>query len=592
MMNEITFLLIERSGLLLLAAFLLSRLPSFKDLLDRELGWKTSLSYSIIFGLFSIFGTLAGVHLVDGEILKEHRFVFAQQSTGLVHAGIVGIMMAGLLGGPVVGVGAGMIAGIHFYFFGGLASLAYAIASPFIGIFAGLSARFFSAERIISPAKSLFISMFGSIIFICSILIFTWPAETAIELVNIIGIPMVLTNSLAVAILTTMVRLALNEKEQAQALQTEKALKIAKRVLPFLKQGLNYETARLTAQLLLNELQPSAVAVTDTRHILAHIGTGSDHHVNGTRLMTKSATMALISGQVQVITKQGQIGCSHPNCSLKAAILVPFSQSGRVAGLIKFYYKRPQQIRSVDIALAHGLGQLISNQLTIAQAEKMSQLIKDAELRTLQAQINPHFLFNTLNTIVSLIRINPQVARQVTLQLANFIRHNLKALTNPLIPLTDEINQLNSYLQIIDVRFSEQLNIELEVSPELREALIPPTTIQPLVENSIQHGLKHKSSGGVIRILVLQEESDVLISIEDNGSGIPEEIIDRLGKVPLYELAGNGIGVYNVNQRLVSLLGEQSALEINNKEEGGTRISFRIPNIVQHSKERGTKHED
>ena len=109
--------------------------------------------------------------------------------------------------------------------------------------------------------------------------------------------------------------------------------------------------------------------------------------------------------------------------------------------------------------------------------------------------------------------------------------------------------------------------------------MIPPTTIQPLVENSIQHGLKNKSSGGIIRILILQKETDILISIEDNGCGIPDEIRDILGKVPLYEQVGNGIGVYNVNQRLISLLGEQAALQITNKEEGGTMISFRIPNL-------------
>lgn len=135
----------------------------------------------------------------------------------------------------------------------------------------------------------------------------------------------------------------------------------------------------------------------------------------GASLTTSSFYKAIESGEVQVITEKEEIHCPHKNCPLGAAILIPFAQSGRVVGLIKIYFKRPQQIREVDIALAQGLSKLISNQLNMAEAEKLSILMKDAELRTLQAQINPHFLFNTLNTIVSLIRMNPASARHVTL---------------------------------------------------------------------------------------------------------------------------------------------------------------------------------
>lgn len=578
-MDQITMALFERIGLLLLLAFVFTRIPSFKHLLEREISWKTFFYYSLTFGFFSIAGTLAGMTLHNEVLIRDVWLHIPDETSRLAHSGIVGMVMAGLLGGPVVGLGAGCIAGFYLFFFGGITAQAYALSAPFIGIFAGLAARFFSHERIISPAKSLFIGMFATILTMCFVLIFTHYPPDAILFVNLVGIPMVITNSIAIATFTTMIRVVLNEKEQAQAMETKRALNIAERVLPYLKQGLNFETARSTAQLLMNELQPSAVAVTDTKQILSHIGLGLDHHVIGTYLMTKSSILALSSGQVQVIKDKEQIQCSHKNCTLGAAILVPFSQSGQVAGLIKLYFKRPQQIRSVDIVLAQGIGKLISNQLSLVEAEKMSELMKEARLRTLQAQINPHFLFNTLNSIVSLIRSNPNTARHVTLQLAQFMRANLTSLSNPLIPLEEELKHLSSFLEIVEVRFSEQLRVELQIDDHTKDAFIPPSTLQPFVENSIQHGLRDKSSGGLILIQIKQLEKKIYISIEDNGIGIKSYLLDHLGRIPLDHHKGNGIGLYNVNQRLITLLGKKSALHMMNKEEGGSHISFMIPNV-------------
>jgi two-component system sensor histidine kinase LytS len=585
----LTIALLERIGILLVAAFIVSRIPSFKFLLDRELNWKTSLYYSVIFGLFGIAGTLAGVTIRDGELVRPLWFPIVENMDGLAHSGIVGIVMAGLLGGPIVGLGAGCITGIYLYLLGGMTATSYAISAPFIGILAGLAARFFSQERVISPAKSIFIGLFATILSMCSILIFSTSAEQATRLVNIVGIPMVITNSMAIAIFTTMIRVVLNEKEQAQAIETKRALTIAERVLPYLNQGLNFNTAKATAKLIMNELQLAAVAVTDTKQILAHIGSGADHHIHGTSLKTESSKVALVSGHVQIVKEKDQIQCIGNKCPLGAAILVPFIQSGHVAGLIKLYFRRPQQIREVDIVLAQGLGKLISNQLSLAEAERMSALMKDAELRTLQAQINPHFLFNTLNSIVSLIRVNPPAARHVTLQLAQYMRTNLKILSNPLIPLTQEIIHLKAYLEIVYTRFPEQLTIHFESDDELQEALIPPSTLQPLIENSIHHGFKNMSIGGLISIQIKQLTKQVRIIIEDNGSGIKPELLLQLGKEPLQQSRGNGVGLYNVNQRLVSLLGE-STLLIENIKGGGCRVSFDIPN--QSERQEVSKNEN
>ncbi|WP_326998691.1 sensor histidine kinase [Cohnella kolymensis] len=203
--------------------------------------------------------------------------------------------------------------------------------------------------------------------------------------------------------------------------------------------------------------------------------------------------------------------------------------------------------------------------------------MKDAELRVLQAQINPHFLFNTLNAIVTLIRIDPDHGRLLTVKLGQFMRMSLKMTQSPLIPLYQEMEHLNTYISIIQTRFSDQLTVECSLDSNLETVQIPPSTLQPLVENSIQHGLKQKLTGGWVRIQLKRAEHSVEITVEDNGTGIPSEYLGKLGTVPMKESSGTGLGVHNVNQRLISLLGSEASLTFVNRNEGGTKVAFAIP---------------
>jgi two-component system sensor histidine kinase LytS len=578
-MEQLTLLLFERMGILLILTFILTRIPLFRQLLDREVSLRTSLYFSILFGLFGIGGTYTGVVVQESQLIPPSFWITPLQDyEAIASSGLVGVVIGGLLGGPIVGVGAGLITGLHLYSLGGIAALAGGLSAPITGLIAGLIARFYSQERVISSSKALFIGMFAPILQMGLILIFSSPPKATIALVNLIGIPLVLTNSIAIAILTTMFRVALKEEERAATFETQRALKIAELVLPHLKQGLTPSTAEATARLLMKELKAAAVAVTDTEHILAHVGTGSSHHLAGEKIQTELSRIAITTGEVQIALSRDQIQCQKPNCSLGATIIVPFSQASKVAGLIKLYFKRPQQIRTVEEVLARGLGKLISNQLNLSLAEKMTSLMKDAELRVLQAQINPHFLFNTLNSIVSLIRIDPDLARHVTIQLGVFMRLNLKVTSSQLIPIQQEINHLNAYLEIIGIRFADQFSIQCKIDPGLEEVLIPPATFQPLVENSIHHGLREKPHGGKINIHVERLRDKVCITIQDNGSGVSSYILNDLGKKQVSSRhEGNGIGVYNVNQRLITLFGQESQLHIQNREGGGCQITFAIP---------------
>lgn len=582
-MEALTVTLFERVGLLLVFAFLLTRLSTFRYLLDRELDFKTTIFHAVIFGIFGIAGAQAGVVLDEGEIVSRLWITSLEDGDTFVGSSLVAIVIAGLLGGPFVGLGAGCITALYLSFLGGDTVVASVLSCTLTGLLAGLTARFFSNERVIAPAKALFIGMFAPILQMCLLLMFTQTPTKTIQLVNTIGIPLVVTNSVAIAVFTTMIRVALGEKEQEAALETKRALKIAEKALPHLRQGVHFQTAHHIAQLLYNELKIAAVSVSNKEYVLAHIGLGDDHHKQAEPLKTRLSQKALNTQQIQIAYSREHIQCQHTECPLQAAIIVPISQSGDIVGLIKLYYRRSQQIRAVDIALAQGISKLISNQLDVVASEKMKALLRDAEMRNLQAQIHPHFLFNTLHLIAASIRVNTDLARHLTVQLGRFMRMNVKLTPSSLVRLDEELEHFNAYLEIVKVRFSDQLTVTYNVADGLGETLIPPFTLQPLVENSIQHGLNHATSGGTLHIEIKTVDGDIHFKIRDNGSGVPSYLLDRLGKQPLSGKRGNGIGLYNVNQRLVGIFGEAARLHFQNLSSGGCAVSFKIP--VHHRRE-------
>ena len=388
-MEALALLLFERMGILLIVTFILTRIPIVRQLLDRKMSVMNTIYFICLFGLFGILGTYAGV-VIEGGVVSSSFWIFPLQSDqALAHSALVGVVIGGLMGGPIVGIGAGLITGSHLYMMSGFTGLAGGIAAPLTGLLAGGVARFFLQERVISPAKAIFIGMFAPIVQMGIILIVSVPSEKAIELVDLIGIPMVLTNSISIAIFTTMLRVDFG-RGCAVAYETQRALHIAEAALPHLKQGLTYQSADAIARLLLMELKTAAVAVTDAENILAHAGLGDRILIPGEPIRSELSRQAIGTGKLQIALNHEDIQPNHR--LLRAAIIVPIKQAGQVAGLIKLYFKKPQEIRSVEIVLAEGLGKLLSYQLSVAMHESMEALMKESELRILQSQNQSSFL--------------------------------------------------------------------------------------------------------------------------------------------------------------------------------------------------------
>ena len=207
---------------------------------------------------------------------------------------------------------------------------------------------------------------------------------------------------------------------------------------------------------------------------------------------------------------------------------------------------------------------------TEAKLEDQERLLMEARLDALTSQINPHFLFNTLNSVSSLIRTDPQQARAVVLKLSRILRRRLRRHEN-FCPLRDELEFIDDYLSIEITRFGEKLRFAGNVDPATLDMLIPSMLLQPLVENSIKHGLSSKVEGGVITIETRRIEDRLQVVVADDGVGIPEE--------KLATLLGKGIGVSNVTERLKVLFGSEYRMWIDSQSGRGTKVTIEVPEV-------------
>jgi two-component system LytT family sensor kinase len=202
--------------------------------------------------------------------------------------------------------------------------------------------------------------------------------------------------------------------------------------------------------------------------------------------------------------------------------------------------------------------------------EEQERLLVEARLAALTSQINPHFLFNTLNSVSSLIRTDPNQARVMVVRLSKVLRRLLRKHEN-FTTLRDELSFIDDYLSIEVVRFGDKLRFEKDVSPEALDMLVPSMLLQPLVENSIKHGLGNKVEGGSIRIAARRSGAKLSVLVEDDGVGIPES--------KLTTLLDRGIGVTNVNERLKVLFGSEYRMWVESQPGHGTRIQIELPEL-------------
>jgi len=203
--------------------------------------------------------------------------------------------------------------------------------------------------------------------------------------------------------------------------------------------------------------------------------------------------------------------------------------------------------------------------------EEQEKLLLAAKIEALASQINPHFLFNTLTSISSLIRTQPDTARMLITKLSGLLRRLMRS-TDHFVTLREELESIDEYLDIEAIRFGPQLKILKQIAPETLDIIVPSMILQPLVENCIKHGLARKIGEGRITIKTTRREGHAIIEVVDDGLGMTEERLERA--------LGGGIGLSNVNERLHTIYGASCNLRITSEPGHGTCVRLEIPELM------------
>ena len=508
---------------------------------------------SFFFSLLAISGTYIGLNF-QGAILNTRN---------------VGVVAGGILGGPYVAVITGIVAGFHRMFVnvGRETALPCAIATILGGFIIAYFEKFTK-----NKSKSAVAFLMGFIVENLSmmfILIFLKNKDLAQNIVKNFYIPMVMMNAIGASILILIVEDIIEKSELIAGNQAKLALSIANKTLPYFREFKDFTALNEVCRIISEDLGAKATVITDKNEIIA--GFSFDKiNIEKTEIKSEDTKRAIEDGEVKVVIKDEEEIIEEflyisPN--IKSCIILPLNEKNDVIGTMKIFFDTAEKITEKNRYLMIGLSHLISTQMEISKIENLKSLVKYSEIKALQSQINPHFLFNVLNTMAALIRINPEKAREVTIDLSKYLRYNLDNNLKS-VELINELNQVDTYIKIEKARFGEKINIKYDINEDLYNFKIPSLIIQPLVENSIKHGILKKSEKGNILLQIKKIGKDIEVIIEDDGVGIKQEIIDSLDS----KIEEN-IGLKNVHQRLKLLYGKGLNITKLNK---GTRIKFKI----------------
>jgi two-component system, LytTR family, sensor kinase len=344
---------------------------------------------------------------------------------------------------------------------------------------------------------------------------------------------------------------------EAAAMQA--AVHAATSLLPPLRQGLTAETARPAVRALRVLTGAQAVALAAEGTLLAFDGAGADHHRAGDPLAT-------LTGRADRVHVERH---SHDDCPLQRALAAPLLVHERRVGTLVALYDRPARLRLEDSRVVAEAAALVAALVQLSEVEAQGERLARAELRSLRAQISPHFIYNALAAVAAFIHSRPEEARELLSEFAEFIRYGFGS-QRPYVTLADELGYVEKYLRLEQARFGDRMRVRVEVDPDILPAVVPVLSVQPLVENAVRHGVESRPEGATIEIEGRSVGSDVWLSVRDDGAGMDPEMAARA-------LAGNGrgIGLHNVQSRLRATFGEGYGLQV--VPGPGTEVIMTLP---------------
>ncbi|EKE75157.1 regulator of cell autolysis [Gallaecimonas xiamenensis 3-C-1] len=543
--------LFQQMSVYLLIAYVFSKTPLFRPLASLSSWPIHKLMVYTIFSGFCIMGTYFGQQTMDA----------------IANTRAIGAILGGLLGGPVVGTAVGFTGGMHRYSMGGFTDVACAISTTWEGFLGGLLHAFWQrcgqTERIFNPWQAFILGLFAEACQMAIILIVAQPFEQAKELVLAIALPMMLANATGAALFLSFIRDAKFRAEEVATKVSDRALRIARRCVGVLEQGFNAQSAQLIAEIVKDETGVAAVAITDRDRILAFTGTGADHHQVGRPISSAITLDAIRYNRVVFadgLTTPYQCSISS-DCELGSSLVVPLKGEKEVVGTIKLYEPKRKLFRNLNRSLGVGIAGVLSNQLLHDQLQANRALLAEAELRALEAKVNPHFLFNSLNTVAAVLRRDAKKARELIVHLAGFLRGNLGR-HSVTVSLAEEFAHIDHYLAIEKVRFGERLAYSESLDKALESERVPALAIQTLVENAIKHGISRAEAGGKVRLSAELDGELVRIVVEDSAARLPVKT--------------DGLGLKLVRERFAAL-GVSCTLRLHHEPGHCTRAELTWP---------------
>lgn len=349
-----------------------------------------------------------------------------------------------------------------------------------------------------------------------------------------------------------------------------------------LRRGLDETSAREAAPHLRMLTGAQALAIADADgNVLAWNGL-----YEGMTDQFRAAAARAIDGERRVLVTHGNLTRDVADHAVRALIAQPLliEDAGVVGvlGVVTTEDPGPGMLGAVTEVARYAC-----SQIELAELDASRARLDRAEVRALRAQISPHFIYNALNTIASFIRTDPDRARELVLEFADFTRYSFRSAGEYTL-LADELRNVDRYLTLERARFGNALEVRLQVAPEVLNVVLPFLALQPLVENAVRHGIAGNPTGGTISIVAADEGTDCVISVEDDGVGIDPELL-RSGALDAVEKGGGGpsateaahVGLANVDDRLRAAFGNDYGLVVETAPGAGTKVSLRVPKFRQ-----------
>jgi two-component system LytT family sensor kinase len=546
--------LVEAMSFFMALFYVLSRTRA----LQRRPGASPAMTWGmrwLFFTFITVTGSYLGIPLPDGVIANTRA---------------LGAIVSGFVGGPTLGLAVGATAGLHRLTLGGTTAVSGALATTVEGLVGGLVHLWLVREGGIDrlPGWRLAAGVTAATEVLHMLFVATLSPDNPdpLAVVRTIGPPMIVANALGAALFALVMEDRQRERDRVAADSSARALRVAQRTLGILAHGVEPAAAPAVARIIREETGAGAVCITDAAGVLAFEGLGADHHLAPGPIVSPFTRRAIETGEVVFADGVHEhYGCPlSAACPLDSVLVSPLTLDGQVVGTVQLFEPRHRRFSSVNRSLGEGLAALLSAQLVAARYEQAKGLLTQQELKLIQAQVNPHFLFNALNTVAAVLRADPARARDLLLHLAAFFRKNLKRPAE-VATLREELEHVGAYLEIEKARFADRLTVEIEVDPGLLELRLPAFTLQPLVENAFKHGLASTLGPGTARIRARRDGTQALLEIEDDAGTYVEPV------------GGDGLGLRSVDRRIRTLLGAEFGVAVSCVPGVLTRVTVRLP---------------